>query len=388
MRLKYTMISMLDVQHDFFEGLEGAALEWVPSSSTQRWMKAHGLICRYRGSRLYVLAPLDEDQRPLRPWKGIPSWVFHIRILEESFARVTHLPGFDRQHRYYFSSLEGIEKSGKYYLHPLPRHFEADRDYEAGDRVLLGDKVYESRQQIKAPAAPPASSPAQWRELGPEPRVDDQSLVRFAGSRLGIRLEEAVEEVEYQFYHRHPETGVFDLGAHPPHTIEFPGPEQEVSLDLSFLRPGIYLLELNGESRRIYREESSVTGGLLGVAEIAFGGHSSADWDLMTGEGRVRRRDFSLHFGARSAYWLYQTRTAQVTALKEKENRIEFESLPGNRYLSSLPVPMKQKPDLEIHLESTLLGQVGPLRMPSPQSLRLFEKNGKQIPCIQQHLSY
>lgn len=389
-RRKYSIIATLEVRHDYYSGPAVKGLRWMPSPQTQGWMQAQGLLCRAQGSRLYILAPLGEDLRPLRPWKGISSWVFYLLIDHPSFALITPLRGWGDQRRYYFSSWTGLEKEGETYLHPLPGPYAADRDYELGDQVVQDQMVYEARQAMKAPAPVPGDSSDHWRSMGGEPRVGEDSLVPFAGARHPLPLEPTEEEasLSWQVFYPDPLTGQGNIPALPPQVLDLDIPAEEQFLDLSRVRPGICRLEVQGQSFWLYRVGSSLPRSLLGLVELPFSGHQDPDQDLMDGEGTVRRRNFVLHFGSRSAHWLYQTRSGQVSAVKEKEDRIQFESLPGNRYLSLLPVPMVERPPWEIHLESTLLGQVGPLRIPSPPSLFYFEKEGKRIPCIQQHLAY
>src|SRR5690606_14356229 len=109
MRRKYTIVTSLDIHHDFYEGNRSRDLEWIPAPSTLERFQSMGLVYKRYGSQLFILANIDDQHKPLSPWDLRDPWVFFFRIRNGRFGHVTNLPGLDDQLKYYFSSLRGVK---------------------------------------------------------------------------------------------------------------------------------------------------------------------------------------------------------------------------------------------------------------------------------------
>lgn len=386
MRRRYAIMARLEVLHDFYETQRSGDLEWVPIPSSRMRMEAAGILYRSVGSALYLLAPVNEEDEPRLPWFDAKPWVFQFRIRNPHFASWTHLPGFDGRRKYYFTSHQGLTIGDKRYLHVWPQAHQEGKAYEPGDQVWASGGQYECTRPA-APGSPaPSGDSTFWRWVGDRPRMAEPLMVLPASGwhRHPVALG---KQFEWQVFYPGTTGFDFDVPATPLHSLNLPEPASEILLDLRNIS-GLCQLVVNGEPTLLYRDESMTGRDFLGAVALYPSGHEDASRNLLTAEGKLQGPEFCLHFGSKSAHYLFVARSAEVTAIKEKDSKVVFQQLPGSSFLSELPLPIRERPQGEFFLESNSLGQVGPLGLPSPYSLTQMMHEGRPITCLQRYLSY
>jgi hypothetical protein len=97
---------------------------------------------------------------------------------------------------------------------------------------------------------------------------------------------------------------------------------------------------------------------------------------------------FSLRFANRSVIWKYLARSSDVTAVKDTSDSISFLAEAGNQFVSSIPVPMREKPIKTLLLKSGLLGDISPLPNPGADRLGTVTRNGNTYLCSELYLNY
>lgn len=257
---------------------------------------------------------------------------------------------------------------------PLKK-FTVGETYQQGEWVTgAGNKVFEAARNTTATAASEINNTALWKERGEGerqyPTGNDLLAYSTGHYRFSLAVPASTITINVFGFNYNEAAPAFDQKAANTTVLEFTSLQQEVTVNLTSLPPGRYLVDVNGEKNEVYYDPALGSGNVLGVVEIYNHLPGNNDFSFLTAAEEIRQRDYVLHFPARSVLWKYNRKDSRANAITDTGDTGYAFTLQGNAFVSNRPILLSQDAVETLELSFTdTASKLAPL--PNPSAGRL-----------------
>ena len=356
---RYRILAEADIRHEYYA--DGACEDFIlrPSTPTEALLSERRLRWKVVGSKLLVLAAVDEAGRPVSPLPADLRLVFHMDLAAASFLAVSNVePARLRSRRFHFTNLAGNAfPAGTGQVLHLTRPvaaYDAARAYVPGEFVRAGGDVWECAKAAlgQDPAAPGSEF---WVRKGAFQYAAGPDMLPFLGRSTEFSLATPARAFRIRIFGLDASSGAYTSLIRED--VVQVSPLEAGSLvraDLSALPPGRYRLDINGETFEAWFDDEAVARGSFGVIEL-FGHLPATDpYALLDAAGTVRETAYVVRFGNRRAYWKYLTplhKVEDILVAGDHAQPTPFEpgsdspapGAPKDFFVSKRPLPLTER---------------------------------------------
>jgi len=305
----------------------------------------------------------------------------------------TNLPADLTRNIFYLSNLANNPIGGSLYLSKRLPDFTTGKAYLPGDLAMKGggNNVFESLTSYTSAAAGDLANAALWAPRGTlqYPGPSDQLELAYGPYMFTLPAAVSVATVKVFAFNYNAAAPAFDVAAADPVVLSFEQPVTAIPVSLDLLRPGRYLIQVNGSSKTVYYDPQWPPNGTFGVIEL-FNHLSQTDgYSILKPMDTVQGKSFVLQFPARRVLWKYVRRDTTAQAISDTGATGYSFVLQSDAFVSSIPIPLSDGGQVKLKLDfnngNTALA---PLANPSPARLVKFNQGGFDYLCSEMYLNY
>jgi hypothetical protein len=376
--VKYKILFLVEVLHDYYRNLQCNDFNIIPSAATVQLLKDHQALYKMAGNKFLVLIKTGNDGKPVSPIEPFAKLRFYLDLINPNFISVTRFETGSPAQRLYFNNLAGNKPAGYAYLtEPLPAHdpsfvynktdlavndsevfecikvpsigietdneefwvwrnriveFNAGTNYSEGDIVVDNGIVFIRRKD--GPSGRPTSDTVYWQLRG------FQGLAQYVTEKNGIELSPFLREFKLTAASTEFEIKVFGLNiVNNQYDSEVLGGKMttetdtdKIKIDLrelhpkeyTGLRPGRYVVRINSDNFNLYIDDEAYFQNAFGIIEIFNHLPDGDDFALLDDEGKIKVTgatdeppglNYTIRFANRMAYWKYLTPAHGIDAV-------------------------------------------------------------------------
>ncbi len=389
MSLKYKILFTVELLHDYYT--DGVCNDFtiVPSEETATLLKGQAMLTKSLNNLLIVLVKINDGGQPFIPLDVNKKLSFYLQLQNPDFNNFTNLSYKPSQtRRYYFSNLNKTKIGDTLFLNSKISVYATSNAYAIGNFAATGaNDVYEAVKPNDPGNQHALTEQSFWTKKGKFQYVNDSDLIELT-SFVYLFKTAPTKNFTVKTFGLNAGGDLFDVPVQDDELSTFTDFKEEIPVRLEKLPPGKYRLEVNGVSKLVYYDSKAAYNNIFGIIEIANNLPSANTFSLFDNQGKPKGSRFTLRFSNRSVIWRYVSRSTDVTAIKDSALTHNFTPLPPNRFISTKPIPMSEKPINTLFLESTALGKVSPLANPPNNRLSVIEKDGNLYYCGELNLNY
>jgi hypothetical protein len=384
MSSRYKILFMVELLNEFYSSNASNDFIIVPTTETIKIMQGHQMLSKFIGNRLIILIKVDSSQKPIIELKPDIKFSFYLLLQNPYFYNVTNV-NHSSSHVYYLSNLNGNEAEGMLYLSLPVAAYEAAKEYKVGDIVNDGSAdVFEAIKPSDNGNQHPTTESDFWRSKGKKQFVSSQDTREIAGSNLRLVLPISTEFLT-RIFRFNQATGQYDLQVRNDKQT-YLVPRTNILIDLSGIAPGTYRIEVNNESRLVYVDDSALQQRIFGVLEIHNNLIHPDAFSLLNAANIPNGKTYSIQFASRSVLWKYYARTTDITAIND--TLFTFSSPAAKEFVSTTPIPLKEKPAHALTAQSATLGTIKSVAQPGGDMLNRTTVNGVEYFVAEKFLNY
>ncbi|RDC62669.1 hypothetical protein [Adhaeribacter pallidiroseus] len=267
------------------------------------------------------------------------------------------------------------------------------KTYQSGELVTQGEQVWEATQKQGLTSEKQLNDPALWINRGQGqlqyPTVQDQ--VAYSNGSYALRFPEPVKKAVISIlgFNYHPEAPAYDTLVSPAETRTFDQPVDQVTLNLTHLKPGKYQIKVNQEISWVYYDPAVSTGKILGVIEIFNHLPDKNPYALLTDAEKIKKTKFCIWFPTRRVLWKYIRKDTRAQTITDVGSTAYQFKLNGDQFISTVPIPLSESVLKTLKLEfSTADFKVSPLPNPPVQRFGKCHQNDYDYLCSEVYLNY
>lgn len=389
MNVKYQVLFMAEILHDYYTTGRCADLSITPSKETLGVMRGFNLLHKVVGNKLVVVIRTDDAGVPLVPFNIPRKLTFYLQQENPHFYNFTNL-GYQPSdvNRYYFTNLNENKIGSTLYLNKKVALYDATATYAVGSLAANGsDEVYEAIRPSDSGTPHGLGENTYWELKGTLQYITNDDLIEITPTLYNFTAP-ADTSFTINVYGFNTATGVYDAPAMDTLVLNYGVTQTSVPVKMEDIAPGKYRIDVNGTSRFVYVDNTAAYSKVFGIIEIFNHLPAASDFALVDGGGLSKHPTFSLRFANRLVLWKYLARTSDITAVKDNLAAYSFASQPGNQFVSVKPLPFKEKPYTSLYMESASLGNITQLANPPNDRLNIATQNGATYYCAEQYLNY
>ncbi len=271
--------------------------------------------------------------------------------------------------------------------------FSVGKTYQAHDMITHEEQVWESTQKQGVTSEKQLKDPAFWINRGQGqlqyPTALDQ--VAYSNGHYSFRFPEPVKKADISIlgYNYQPEKPAYDVLANPKETQIFDQPQDQITLNLTHLKPGKYQIKVNQETLFVYYDPQASTGNILGVIEIFNHLPEKNLYALLTDEEKIKKINYCIWFPTRSVLWKYIRKDTRAQTITDVGSTAYQFKLNGDQFISTVPIPLSETVLKTLKLEfSTADFKLSPLPNPPVQRFGKCHQNDYDYLCSEVYLNY
>lgn len=279
---------------------------------------------------------------------------------------------------------------------PTPlKSFINGKLYEAGDLVLqpATKNVFEAVLKHSSTNVAELSDPLLWKPRGEGQLqyASDADLLEYSGEHYRFVLPAAVTTAQVSFfaYNFNEAAPAFDVPVGATQVQNFTVPQDQVTVILSSLMPGRYLVQVNATTRFIYYDPQLVQGNYLGVVEI-FNHLSAANiYSFLAADEKINGILYHIQFALRRVLWKFVRKDSRAQAITDTGTTAYGFALHADDFVSVIPIPLSEEVLETLELQfSTADFKLQSLPNPTVHRLGTFTQNGFNYLCSEVFLNY
>jgi hypothetical protein len=389
MMLRYSILLTVQVLHDYFANLKCEDLDIVPSTDTARALRGHDMLVKTIGNKLILLLKTDGSGKPVAlpdPSLKLSFYVGINNVRFPNYTNIDHRPSGSE--KLYFTNLNQTIVNTTLYLNTVITGYNNANSYPVG--TLAGDtmgNIYEAIRSSDSGNIHALSDTDYWLLKGTAQYVSNNDQIPLVGDSF-LYNTAPVNDFTVHIYTISTSTNIYDALL-VTDTQHFDTPQVSYVVDLAHLKSGKYRIEVNGNSSLVYHDNAAVLRNDFGLIELFNHLPAANSFSWFDAAGMPKQNIFTLRFANRSALWKYIARTTDVTAIKDNTSLYTFNNIPSSTtFISSVPIPFRERPIDSFFLESASLGQVSPIPNPPADRLTKVTRGGDNYYCAEKHLNY
>jgi hypothetical protein len=162
-----------------------------------------------------------------------------------------------------------------------------------------------------------------------------------------------------------------------------------VQVDMTFCKPGRYLVNVNGVAKTVYYDPAFAGGNIFGVIEIFNHLPDTNAYSLLDADEKIKDQQYVLQFPNRRVLWKYLRSDGRADEIKDVFHPGYAFVLTGNSFVSPTPLPLSETPNSSLELTfSTTDFRVFPLPNPNVYALSKYNQDGYDYLCSEIFLNY
>ncbi|HXS38181.1 MAG TPA: hypothetical protein VN721_15875 [Flavipsychrobacter sp.] len=389
MTTKYEILFMIEVLNDYYSDLQCEDLEIVPTDETAAMLKGLQMLYKVIGNKMIIIVRIDDTEKPVIKIDLLKKLRFYIQIDNVHFGNFTNVTFQPlTSSAYYFSNINQNESNSTLYISSKIQQYNSATTYNIGD--LSGDgsgNVYEAIKPSNSGGAHAVTDTNFWMPKGNFQYANAADILDIASDTYNFNAAPNTDFTIY-VYALNTSTNTYDVQV--LHTTQhYTVAQTSVPISLTGLTYGKYRIQVNGSSKYVYYDANAANTNILGIAEVFNYLSATNDFSLLDSTGAVKKPTFTLHFANRSVLWKYIARSSDVTAIKDNLSVYTFNNVAASTaFLSSVPIPFKDKPISTLYLESATLGNVTPVANPGSNTLSTVVQGSDTYYCAEKYLNY
>lgn len=399
--ISYTILFSVTLQHEYFASGQTGDVHFVVSPDCQQLFNQLKVQCRVIGNRLVALIRVNGTGKPYvlpagKTFQDLYGWqVFRIYLQckDGRLFNYTNLPSDLTRRAFYFSNLAANPIGSTLYLSDRLPDITTGKAYVPGDFAMksASNNVYESLINYTAAGPADLADPTHWVPRGtlqyPSP-LDQQELV--IGPYLFV-LPAAVSSATVKVFgfNYNATTPAFDVAVLDPVVLAFETPVTEVPVSLATLRPGRYLIQVNGSQKMVYYDPLWPQNGTFGVIELFNHVPQTNAYSILAPADTVQNKPFLLQFPTRRVLWKYVRKDGTAQAISDTGGTGYSFVLQSDAFVSSVPIPLSDTGQVQLKLDfNNGNHSLTPLANPTPSRLVKFTRSGYDYLCSEMYLNY
>lgn len=270
------------------------------------------------------------------------------------------------------------------------RTFTVGTMYRQGEWVInSGNKVFEAVKTTTATAASDLVNTALWKARGEGelqyPTPNDRVPFSTGTYTHALAVPAMTATINCFGFNYSTTTPAYDVPAAKTVVQNFDALQPEITVDLTGLPSGKYVLDVNGEKVMVDHDPAYRKGQVMGVIEIFSHLPASNDYAFLTANEEIRRADYVLHLPARSVLFKYHRKDNRASAITDNGDTAYGFALEGNIFVSNRPILLAQDAVETLELSFTdSATKLSPL--PNPPAQRLTRTTQNDFPYLSAEL--
>ncbi len=391
MSLRYQIVFTVDILHDYYSSGICPDFEVLPSPDTASFLRAHGMLCKFTGSRLTVLIRVGADEKPHSPLSISARMKFYLKLNNSHFNNFTNLTYQPfTSHRYYFSNVHQTKTGSTLYLTSKILPYSSSSDYSVGSFAAnASGEVFEAIKSSGGGNVHGLGQQAYWLNRDKVQYVSETDLLEFSPYVYLFNTTPATT-FAIDVFGFNPSGGAYDLQVMDTANLSFTAAQTTIPVRLETLPSGQYRVKVNSESKFIYLDGEAVYRNIFGMIEVFNHLPGSNAFALFNAQGKAKATAFTLRLANRSVIWKYLARSNDITSVEDVAplSPLSFISQGGNQFVSTRPIPLSEKPVTTLLLKSTALGDISPVANPGNSRIGTIVKDGTTYLCSEIYLNY
>lgn len=384
MNVRYRILFSISLLHDYYSNLKCTDIRLVPAADTVVKLQAGQMLCKMVGNLFVVLVKVDGDDKPYVELSKDLRLRFYMELLNPGFISKTNINLDElRNKRFYFNNLSQNNISSTLYLSSRIANYNGATAYRSGDMANNGGTIFEC---LKTPVAGHGTGETDyWYNRNTIRYATRADMITLTSGVKNFTLSTENTVFNIQVSGLNIATGNYDhVVMSTVQTISTA--TKDVQVDMRHLKPGRYVININGEEFIQYLDTQAAFSNTIGIIDI-FGHLQGTDvFALLDNTGKTKEHTYTLRFANRIAQWKYLTTKKGVKNITDNTATYSFIQQPAlpaqaEYFESSKPIPLQQAPMVfELELNAPL-SEPPPAPNPNPEDGSMLIRNGDQYVC-------
>lgn len=387
MSVKYKILFVTELLHEYYANNESKDFEISPSAETAKVLAGQGMLYKVIGNKLIVLVKVNADSTPFIPFGSIGKLTFYLKVHNPHFYNFTNINYKPSQpKRYYFSNLTQNKAGSTLHLTNKIALYNNANAYPVGSLAANNSgEVFEALKSSSNANQHDVSDTLFWKSKGHEQYTSENDLIELAPSTYDFTTTPATD-FTIRIFGINATSGIYDVQVKDIEAKTFSSPQSEVAVNLAGISPGKYRIQVNAESLEIYFDGFALYNNVFGIIEIFNRLPASDEFALFDSAGVPKERTFTIHFANRSVIWKYLAKTTDITAVQDPVHT--FTPFAPRQFISNEPIPLTEKPINTVSIHSTIFGDITSIANPVRDRLQMITKDGDTYYCAEKFLNY
>ncbi|MBV4360531.1 hypothetical protein [Pinibacter aurantiacus] len=278
--------------------------------------------------------------------------------------------------------------------------FDSIENYAPGKTYMTGefvrqsnsDNIFEAAKRNTGKTAKDLSDASVWipRGKGQLQYAAGNDVISCSNGAYFFQLPAAVKKADvsilaFNFDTKKP---AFDVVI-KKETRKFDSAVTQVSIDLSTLDPGKYVIKVNDETSTVYYDPTLDGNGILGIIEIYNHLLAKDEFSLLDDNEKIKHAKYSLVFPNRRVLWKYVRKDGRAKSITDTGETGYSFTLDGEEFVSATPIPLSEDALKTLKLEfSSKDFSISPLPNPSVLRLSRHTQDDFDYLCSETYLNY
>jgi hypothetical protein len=408
MQVSYSILFDIQLLHEYFSNKKSRDVVIVPADDCLQFFKGAHILWRNTDSRYFALMRENKAHEPFintLPEDGSPSqklyreyfktdvFRFYLQAKSHLFFNYTNTGNVSGKQVFYFSNLAANKRADTYYLSRPVNDHVTGKEYLPGNLVAQPgtDNVFEAIRKHTSTNVSELSNASLWALKGQLQYPTEHDLIEYsAGNYLFVLSAPATTaQISFFSFNYDDAAPAYDVPVGATVSQVFAVAQTEVTINLSTLNPGKYLVQVNGESRMVYYDPLLASGYVLGIIEIFNHLPGTNEYALLTADEVIKGMSYTIQFPTRRVLWKYIRKDSKAQAITDTGSTGYTFPLHVDEFVSATPIPLSEVVLETLELTfSTADFKLHPLPNPSVQRLGRFTQNGYDYLCSEIFLNY
>jgi hypothetical protein len=354
MSVKYKILFITELLHDYYANKESKDFEVMPSGETSKVLQGQGMLYKVIGNKLIVLVKVDADNKPFISFNATGRLTFYLKVHNPHFYNFTNINYKPSQpQRYYFSNLTQNKAGSTLHLSNKIALYNSANTYPVGSFAANSSgEVFEALKSNSNANQHDLNETSFWKSKGQGQFASESDLIELAPSTYNFTTTPATD-FTIRIFGINTTSGVYDVQVKDTEVKTFSSPQNN---------------------------------NVFGIIEIFNRLPAANDFGLFDTAGMPKESTFTIHFANRSVIWKYLAKTTDITAVQDSV--YTFTPLAPRQFISSEPIPLTEKPINTVSIRSTIFGDITSIANPVRDRLQTITKDGDTYYCAEKFLNY
>lgn len=413
MNTAYKILFAIDLQNEYYADGKCNDISLVPSAETRQLLTNRQMLYKMVGNKLVILVKVKdkhsgaEMNKPFIPLGADEKFVFYLQLEKPVFTTITNIDNdLFAGRRFYFSNIFETKVDAALHLSAPLDSYDNGTAYIPGDMVANGGTtVFEC---IKASTGNNTANAQFWTARGDESFATKKDLYPFFGRQHNFIAKTAATVFAIKIFAFDPVSKLYnkEVKIRDQEITTGPDATKHVSVNMSNLDNGRYIIKINGEDREggtdasgnpipFYLSDAVVHSNYLGAVEIFNQPAADIDFSLLDADGKVKDKlsaqgksvwlNYLIQFASKMATWKYIVRSGKLIAIEDASAAFVFNKTTVDQqdiFESNKPIRLTEKPVMfDLLLTNAVSSQPPPAPNPNPQVTGIISRTDTDYYC-------